>query len=150
MTQICLIPQQRMLTAWLHSRFPATAESEHRLRSHLGSLVPARVVRRLLLLRAREAGLEVYVTLAYTPEWVPKVARPRDDDYTGNDEPVGSDEWVTFVEAAVRPLVALGATSVPNDDAADEELGTVGCVAASLRGTAAGGGIGASAMPWGC
>lgn len=59
---------------------------------------------------AREAGLEVYVTLAYTPEWVPKVARPRDDDYTGNDEPVGSDEWVTFVEAAVRHYRELGVT----------------------------------------
>ncbi len=59
---------------------------------------------------ARERGLRVFLTLAYTPEWVPKVPRARDDDYTGNDEPVGSAEWSRFVEAAARHFRARGVT----------------------------------------
>jgi len=55
-------------------------------------------------------GLRVYLTLAYTPAWVPKVERDRSDDYTGNDEPSGSAEWVRFVEAAVRHFRARGVT----------------------------------------
>ena len=54
------------------------------------------------------AGLEVYMTIAYTPEWVAKVPRARTDTYTGNDEPVGSAEWVSFVEACVTHYRALG------------------------------------------
>ncbi len=56
------------------------------------------------------AGIDVYMTIAYTPEWVPKVARARTDTYTGNDEPVGSAEWVSFVEACVTHYRAMGVT----------------------------------------
>lgn len=59
---------------------------------------------------ARERGLQVYLTLAYTPTWVAKVPRERSDDYTGNDEPAASTEWARFVEAAVRHYRARGVT----------------------------------------
>lgn len=59
---------------------------------------------------ARAEGLNVYLTLAYTPDWVPVVDRPRDDDYSGNDEPVTATEWVRFVDAAVRHYRARGVT----------------------------------------
>lgn len=59
---------------------------------------------------ARARGLSIYATLAYTPGWVPRVDRPRDDGYLGNDEPAGSGEWVAFVEAAVRHYRGMGIT----------------------------------------
>jgi len=59
---------------------------------------------------AQMRGLRVYVTLAYTPDWVPRVSRARSDTYGGNDEPLGSSEWVAFVDAIVRRLRPLGVT----------------------------------------
>ena len=59
---------------------------------------------------ARTRGLRVYLTLAYTPAWVPRVARARADTYPGNDEPASSAEWTTFVTAAVRHYRPLGVT----------------------------------------
>ncbi|MBX7194446.1 MAG: hypothetical protein K1X94_20490 [Sandaracinaceae bacterium] len=59
---------------------------------------------------ASARGLHVFVTLAYTPDWVPRVDRPRTDAYGGNDEPLGSSEWVEFVDAIVRRLRPLGIT----------------------------------------
>lgn len=59
---------------------------------------------------ARARGLRVYMTLAYTPAWVPKVARARTDAYTGNDEPATSAEWTAFVSAAVTRYRARGVT----------------------------------------
>jgi hypothetical protein len=57
---------------------------------------------------ANDRGLRVYVTLAYTPDWVPRVPRTRTDTYGGNDQPAGSSEWVAFVDAIVRRLRSLG------------------------------------------
>ena len=59
---------------------------------------------------ASDRGLRVYVTLAYTPDWVPRVPRTRTDSYGGNDQPAGSSEWVAFVDAIVRRLRPLGVT----------------------------------------
>jgi uncharacterized protein (TIGR03382 family) len=59
---------------------------------------------------ARTRGLQVYLTLAYTPPWVPRVSRVRTDTYPGNDEPAGSDEWRSFVTEAVRHYRPLGVT----------------------------------------
>jgi len=59
---------------------------------------------------ARDRGLTVFVTLAYTPDWVARVPRTRTDEYGGNDEPQGSAEWVAFVDAIVRRLRPLGVT----------------------------------------
>ena len=59
---------------------------------------------------ARTRGLRVYLTLAYTPAWVPRVARTRTDSGTNNDEPVTSAEWSTFVTEAVRHYRARGVT----------------------------------------
>lgn len=59
---------------------------------------------------ARARGLSVYITLAYTPSWVPRVARARTDTYPGNDEPLASTEWTRFVEAAVAHYAARGVT----------------------------------------
>ncbi len=59
---------------------------------------------------ARARGLRVYMTLAYTPAWVPKVARARTDTYSGNDEPATSAEWTAFVSAAVTRYRARGVT----------------------------------------
>lgn len=55
-------------------------------------------------------GLAVYMTLAYTPDWVTRVPRTRTDTYGGNDEPSTSAEWVAFVEAAVGRYSARGVT----------------------------------------
>lgn len=60
--------------------------------------------------RANARGLNVYMTLAYTPEWVPRVPSPSGDAYVGNDEPVGSAEWTAFVTAAVTRYAARGVT----------------------------------------
>ncbi len=59
---------------------------------------------------ARTRGLSVYLTLAYTPAWVPRVARSRADAYPGNDEPASAAEWAAFVTEAVRHYRALGVT----------------------------------------
>jgi hypothetical protein len=68
---------------------------------------------------ARARGLRVYATLAYTPDWVPRVPRARTDGYGGNDEPATSAEWVAFVEEAAVHLRArdvrhLGLWNEPN------------------------------------
>lgn len=70
---------------------------------------------------ARARGLRVYMTLAYTPAWVPRVARARTDTYPGNDEPMTSAEWTTFVTAAVthfrpRGVTHFGLWNEPNLD----------------------------------
>jgi hypothetical protein len=57
---------------------------------------------------ASARGLSVFMTLAYTPEWVPRVSRARDDAYGGNDEPATSSEWVAFVDEIVRRMRPLG------------------------------------------
>jgi len=54
--------------------------------------------------------MEVFMTLGYTPDWVPRVARTRSDTYNGNDEPLTSTEWIAFVEAAVAHYQPLGVT----------------------------------------
>ncbi|MBI5515412.1 MAG: hypothetical protein HY909_16655 [Deltaproteobacteria bacterium] len=59
---------------------------------------------------ARRRGLRVFMTLAYTPLWVPRVARARSDAYEGNDEPAGSAEWEAFVRAAVEHFRPRGVT----------------------------------------
>ncbi|MCB9595509.1 MAG: cellulase family glycosylhydrolase [Sandaracinaceae bacterium] len=60
--------------------------------------------------RANARGLLVYMTLAYTPAWVPRVAERHPDGNAGNDEPTTSTEWVAFVEAAVARYAARGVT----------------------------------------
>jgi len=50
---------------------------------------------------ASARGLNVYISLGYTPEWVARV--PGSDELTHNDEPVSSTEWRSFVTQAVRP-----------------------------------------------
>jgi len=69
--------------------------------------------------RASDRGMQVYFTLAYTPEWVPRVPERRPDAYIGNDEPVSSDAWVAFVEASVvryreRGVTHFGIWNEPN------------------------------------
>lgn len=59
---------------------------------------------------ARTRGLSVYMSLGYTPDWVPKQPRTRSDSNPGNDEPLGSTEWVAFVEESVRHYRPLGVT----------------------------------------
>lgn len=59
---------------------------------------------------ARTRNMEVFMTLGYTPDWVPRVARTRSDTYNGNDEPLTSTEWIAFVEAAVAHYQPLGVT----------------------------------------
>lgn len=60
--------------------------------------------------RAHGRGLRVYLTLAYTPAWVPRIAERHPDGNAGNDEPASSAEWVAFVDAAVRRYAARGVT----------------------------------------
>ncbi|MCC7535687.1 MAG: beta-galactosidase [Deltaproteobacteria bacterium] len=59
---------------------------------------------------ASARGLRVFMTLAYTPAWVPVVPRAREPDGSGNDEPAGTAEWQAFVEAAVDRYSARGVT----------------------------------------
>jgi hypothetical protein len=55
---------------------------------------------------ANAAGLRVYMSLAYTPGWVP---RHGDTDGSSlNDVPNGSAEWVDYVEAMVARYRPLG------------------------------------------
>ncbi len=61
-----------------------------------------------VLAGASARSLSVFATLAYTPDWVPRVARTRTDAYGGNDQPASSAEWVAFVEEAVRHMRARG------------------------------------------
>ncbi len=57
---------------------------------------------------ASARGLSVFITLAYTPDWVERVPRTRTDSYGGNDQPASSAEWVAFVDAFVRRMRPLG------------------------------------------
>jgi len=57
---------------------------------------------------AVSSGLGVYLTLAYTPDWVP--AHGDTDSSSHNDIPNASTEWVDFVTAAVTHYSALGVT----------------------------------------
>lgn len=59
---------------------------------------------------ARSRGLRVFMTLAYTPAWVARVARTRTDTATLNDEPAASAEWSAFVTEAVRRYRPRGVT----------------------------------------
>lgn len=59
---------------------------------------------------ARSRGLRVFMTLAYTPAWVDRVARTRTDTATLNDEPATSAEWSAFVTEAVRRYRPRGVT----------------------------------------
>lgn len=59
---------------------------------------------------ARARGLNVFMTLGYTPAWVPRVPRARADSAPQNDEPATSDEWRAFVTEAVRHYRARGVT----------------------------------------
>lgn len=56
--------------------------------------------------RANAAGLQVFMTLAYTPGWVPRHGDT--DGFSGNDVPNGSSEWTSFVAAAVSHYRAMG------------------------------------------
>lgn len=60
------------------------------------------------VMRANTAGLNVYMTLAYTPDWVPRHGDT--DQRSGNDVPNASTEWVDFVTDAVTHYRALGVT----------------------------------------
>lgn len=58
--------------------------------------------------QASARGLKVYLSLGYTPAWVPRVPRSRSDGNPRNDEPATSAEWTTFVRAAVTHYRAKG------------------------------------------
>ncbi|MBK6463662.1 MAG: beta-galactosidase [Myxococcales bacterium] len=51
--------------------------------------------------QANARGLKVYLTLGYTPAWVPRAPRSRADTNPRNDEPATTAEWTAFVRAAV-------------------------------------------------
>ncbi len=96
--------------------------------------------------RARAAGVNVYLTLAYTPAWVPRHGDTDGDP--GNDVPNASTEWVRFVDRAVRRYRARGVThfglwNEPNLDhffeGSIEEYGTLIAVpgAAAVRAACA-------------
>lgn len=57
---------------------------------------------------ASQAGLQVFMTLAYTPPWVPRHGDT--DGIATNDVPNGSAEWASFVTAAVTRYRAMGVT----------------------------------------
>jgi hypothetical protein len=57
---------------------------------------------------ANARGISVFLTLGYTPAWVPRVNRARTDTAPQNDEPATSDEWRAFVTEAVRRYRARG------------------------------------------
>ncbi|MFO0628872.1 MAG: sugar-binding protein [Polyangiales bacterium] len=57
---------------------------------------------------ANARGIQVFLTLGYTPAWVPRVDRARADTAPQNDEPATSDEWRAFVTEAVRRYRARG------------------------------------------
>ena len=57
---------------------------------------------------ANARGIRVFLTLGYTPVWVPRVSRARTDTAPQNDEPATSDEWRAFVTEAVRRYRARG------------------------------------------
>ncbi|MBN2493657.1 MAG: beta-galactosidase [Deltaproteobacteria bacterium] len=58
--------------------------------------------------RARTAGLKVFLTLGYTPEWV---ARHGDTDGEFINDPFSDPaDWTDFVDDAVRELCPLGVT----------------------------------------
>jgi hypothetical protein len=81
--------------------------------------------------QASARGLRIYMTLAYTPDWVPRVSRTRTDTYGGNDEPATSSEWTAFVRAIVARYSARGVThfgiwNEPNLDSFWESAAGVG------------------------
>jgi MYXO-CTERM domain-containing protein len=58
--------------------------------------------------RANAAGLKVFITLAYTPQWA---ARSGDTDGQFlNDVPTNTAQWTAFVSAAVTHYRAMGVT----------------------------------------
>ena len=57
---------------------------------------------------ANAAGLNVFITLAYTPDWVPRHGDT--DGMFHNDVPNGSIEWSDFVTDAVTHYRARGVT----------------------------------------
>ncbi|MBW2460309.1 MAG: hypothetical protein JRH11_01600, partial [Deltaproteobacteria bacterium] len=59
---------------------------------------------------ATDRGVKVFITLAYTPDWVPRVPRTRTDASGSNDEPLTDAEWRSFVAAAVTHYRAMGVT----------------------------------------
>ena len=58
--------------------------------------------------RANTAGLQVYITLAYTPEWVPR--HGDSDGQYHNDAPNNSEHWTDFIRAVVPHYRAMGVT----------------------------------------
>lgn len=58
--------------------------------------------------RATQAGLKVYLTLAYTPAWV--LRHGDTDGQSHNDVPDTATEWTDFVHDAVAELRPLGVT----------------------------------------
>jgi hypothetical protein len=58
--------------------------------------------------RANVAGLKVFITLGYTPDWVPSHG-PADGE-TGDNCPNDDTHWVDFVEDAVTHYRAMGVT----------------------------------------
>ena len=58
---------------------------------------------------ARTRDLKVFMTLAYSPSWVPR-SNDGGDGTPHDDEIAGSAEWSTFVTQAVRHYRALGVT----------------------------------------
>lgn len=63
--------------------------------------------------RASAKGLKVFMTLGYTPGWVPhhgNSAECQSGSGPGKCAPNGSSEWTTFVDAAVRRYRAKGVT----------------------------------------
>ncbi|MBW2527113.1 MAG: beta-galactosidase, partial [Deltaproteobacteria bacterium] len=59
---------------------------------------------------AHSHGLQVFLTLAYTPAWVPRHEVGAPDGTTHNDIPNASTEWVDFVQDAVTHFRSLGVT----------------------------------------
>jgi hypothetical protein len=58
--------------------------------------------------RAHDAGLKVFITLGYTPDWVPSHGPA--DGQTGDNCPDTEADWVDFVEDAVTHYRAMGVT----------------------------------------
>ncbi len=59
--------------------------------------------------RANAAGLKVFITLGYTPDWVPSHGEAGDGS-TGDNCPDDQTHWVDFVEDAVTHYRAMGVT----------------------------------------
>jgi hypothetical protein len=59
--------------------------------------------------RANAKGLKVFITLGYTPDWVPSHGEAGDGS-TGDNCPDDETHWVDFVEDAVTHYRAMGVT----------------------------------------